>query len=217
LNVGVSDDLDSIAPRVQEIEKRGRVGPSANALRTASLAGNGREAVRQTLEKKPDVVVMDNAMPELNGIEAARAIRQRGEHTRVLMLSMHSTSAHVHRALQAGANGYVLKQSVGRELVDAIRSVHAGRRYLSKPLADDLLDRLVSDVPEDPLSRLSARERQVLQMIAEGNSVVDIAGKLSLSRKTVETYRERMMEKLGLHDVAGLIKFAIQHGVVSLD
>jgi DNA-binding NarL/FixJ family response regulator len=186
-------------------------------MEVVGLAGNGREAVRQTLEKKPDVVVMDNAMPELNGIEAARAIRERGEHTRVVMLSMHSTSAHVHRALQAGAKGYVLKQSVGRELVDAIRTVHAGRRYLSKPLADDLLDRLVSDVPEDPLSRLSARERQVLQMIAEGHSVVDIAGKLSLSRKTVETYRERMMEKLGLHDVAGLIKFAIQHGVVSLD
>ena len=186
-------------------------------MEVVGLAGNGREAVRQTLEKKPDVVVMDNAMPELNGIEAARAIRERGEHTRVVMLSMHSTSAHVHRALQAGANGYVLKQSVGRELVDAIRTVHAGRRYLSKPLADDLLDRLVSDVPEDPLSRLSARERQVLQMIAEGHPVVDIAGKLSLSRKTVETYRERMMEKLDLHDVAGLIKFAIQHGVVSLD
>jgi DNA-binding NarL/FixJ family response regulator len=186
-------------------------------MEVVGLAGNGREAVRQTLEKKPDVVVMDNAMPELNGIEAARAIRERGEHTRVVMLSMHSTSAHVHRALQAGANGYVLKQSVGRELVDAIRTVHAGRRYLSKPLADDLLDRLMSDVPEDPLSQLSARERQVLQMIAEGHSVVDIAGKLSLSRKTVETYRERMMEKLGLHDVAGLIKFAIQHGVVSLD
>jgi two-component system, NarL family, response regulator NreC len=124
---------------------------------------------------------------------------------------------HIHRALQAGAGGYVLKESVGRELVDAIRTVHAGRRYLSKPLADDLLDRLVHDVPEDPLSRLSARERQVLQMIAEGTAVVDIARKLSLSRKTVETYRERMMEKLGLNDFAGLIKFAIQQGVVTLD
>jgi DNA-binding NarL/FixJ family response regulator len=186
-------------------------------MEVVGLAGNGREAVRQALETNPDVIVMDNAMPELNGIEAARVIRERSEHTRVLMLSMHSTSAHVHRALQAGASGYVLKESVGRELLDAIRTVHVGRRYLSKRLADDLLDRLVSDAPEDPLSRLSARERQVLQMIAEGHAVVDIAGKLSLSRKTVETYRERMMEKLGLHDVAGLIKFAIQHGVVSLD
>lgn len=186
-------------------------------MEVVGLAGNGREAVKQTLEKEPDVVVMDNAMPELNGIEAARIIRKRREQTRVVMLSMHSTSVHVHRALQAGAGGYVLKESVGRELVDAIRTVHAGRRYLSKPLADDLLDRLVSDAPDDPLSRLSSRERQVLQMIAEGNSVVDIAGKLSLSRKTVETYRERMMEKLDVHDFASLIKFAVQHDLTSLD
>jgi DNA-binding NarL/FixJ family response regulator len=186
-------------------------------LEVVALAGDGHEAVRRALEKKPDVVVMDNAMPLLNGTEAARIIRKRCARTRIVMLSMHSDSVHIHRALQAGAGGYVLKESVGRELVDAIRTVHAGRRYLSKPLADDLLDRLMSDVPEDPLSRLSARERQVLQMIAEGTSVVDIARKLSLSRKTVETYRERMMEKLGLDDLAGLIKFAIQQGVVSLD
>jgi len=133
------------------------------------------------------------------------------------MLSMHSNSVHIQRALQAGAGGYVLKQSVGRQLVDAIRAVHAGRRYLSMPLNDKLLDRLMSGIPEDPLSRLSARERQVLQMIAEGKSVVDIAGKLSLSRKTVETYRERMMEKLALDDLAALIKFAIQQDLVSLD
>ena len=101
--------------------------------------------------------------------------------------------------------------------MDAIRAVHGGRRYLSKPLADDLLDRLVTDVPEDPLSLLSARERQVLQLIAEGNSVVDIAGKLALSRKTVETYRERMMEKLGLDNFASLVKFAIQQGLTPLE
>jgi DNA-binding NarL/FixJ family response regulator len=186
-------------------------------MEVVGLAGNGREAVRLTLEKQPDMVVMDNAMPELNGIEAARVISVRCAHTRVVMLSMHSTSVHVHRALQAGAGGYVLKESVGRELVEAIRTVHAGRRYLSKPLSDDLLDRLVSGAPEDPLSRLSDRERQVLQLIAEGNSVADIVDKLSLSPKTVETYRERMMEKLGLHDLAALIKFAIQHDVTSLD
>jgi DNA-binding NarL/FixJ family response regulator len=186
-------------------------------MEVVGLAGDGREAVRQALEAKPDVVVMDNAMPELNGTEATRIIRKRCAHTRVVMLSMHSNSVHIQRALQAGAGGYVLKESVGRELVDAIRTVHAGRRYLSMPLTDKLLDRLMSDVPEDPLCRLSARERQVLQMIAEGKSVVEIAGKLSLSRKTVETYRERMMEKLALDDLAALIKFAIQQDVVSLD
>jgi DNA-binding NarL/FixJ family response regulator len=186
-------------------------------MKVVSLAGDGREALRQTLETKPDVVVMDNAMPELNGTEATRIIRERCADIRVVMLSMHSNSVHIQRALQAGAGGYVLKESVGRELVDAIRAVHAGRRYLSAPLTDKLLDRLMSDVPDDPLSRLSGRERQVLQMIAEGKSVVDIAGKLSLSRKTVETYRERMMEKLALDDVPSLVKFAIQQKMVSLD
>lgn len=186
-------------------------------MEVVGLAGNGREAVRQTLEKRPDVVVMDNSMPELNGIEAARSITKRCADTRVVMLSMHSTSVHVRRALQAGAGGYVLKESVGRELLDAIRTVNAGRRYLSKPLADDLLEHLISDVPEDPLALLSARERQVLQMIVEGSSVSHIAETLSLSRKTVETYRERMMAKLGISDFATLVKFSIQHGLISLE
>jgi two-component system response regulator NreC len=190
---------------------------SQRDMEVVALARDGREAVRRSLEKNPDVVVMDNAMPVLNGTEATRIIRKRCAHTRVVMLSMHSNIVHIHRALQAGAGGYVLKESVGRQLVDAIRAVHAGQRYLSKPIADELLDRMMSGVPKDPLSRLSARERQVLQMIAEGNSVVDIAATLSLSRKTVETYRERMMEKLGLDDFAGLIKFAIQQDMVSLD
>jgi DNA-binding NarL/FixJ family response regulator len=186
-------------------------------MEVVGLADNGREAVKLALEKKPDLVVMDNAMPEMNGVEAARIIRKTSADVRVVMLSMHSTSVHVRRALGAGAGGYILKESVGRELLDAIRTVHAGRRYLSKPLADDLLDRLASDAPEDPLSRLSTRERQVLQLIAEGNSVVEVGDKLALSRKTVETYRSRMMEKLDLHDLASLIKFAIQHDLVSLD
>jgi len=186
-------------------------------MEVVGLADNGLEAVKQTLEKKPNLVVMDNAMPEMNGIEATRIIRKTNADVRVVMLSMHSTSVHVRRALGAGAGGYILKESVGRELLDAIRTVHAGRRYLSKPLADDLLDRLASDAPEDPLSRLSTRERQVLQLIAEGNSVVEVGDKLALSRKTVETYRSRMMEKLDLHDLASLVKFAIQHHLVSLD
>jgi DNA-binding NarL/FixJ family response regulator len=211
IRILIADDHAVVAEALQSLINAQR------DMEVVGLAGNGREAVRQTREKKPDLVVMDNAMPELNGIEAARIIRKRYARTRVVMLSMHSTSVHVHRALQAGAGGYVLKESVGRELVDAMRTVHAGGRYLSKALADDLLDRLVSDVPEDPLSRLSARERQVLQLIAEGISVVDIAGKLSLSRNTVETYRHRMMEKLGLHNRTNLIKFAIQHGLVTLD
>jgi DNA-binding NarL/FixJ family response regulator len=186
-------------------------------MEVIGLAGNGHDAVRRSLETKPDVVVMDHAMPLLNGTEAARMITQRTAHTRVVMLSMHSNSVHVHRALQAGAGGYVLKMSVAKDLVAAIRAVHAGHRYLSKPLTGELLERIASNASEDRLSLLSGRERQVLQMIAEGGSVVEIAGTLCLSRKTVETYRARMMDKLGIDHLAGLIRFAIQNSVVPLE
>lgn len=186
-------------------------------MEVVGLASNGQDAVRRALEMKPDIVVMDNAMPLMNGTEAARKITDRSAHIRVVMLSMHSNTVHVYRALQAGARGYVVKSALASELVDAIRTVHSGRRYLSKRHADDLLDRIVSGMAEDPLSRLSAREREVLQMIAEGTSIVHIASTLSLSRKTVETYRERMMEKLGLENFAALVKFAIQQGLTPLE
>jgi DNA-binding NarL/FixJ family response regulator len=186
-------------------------------LEVVALARDGRDAVRRALAMQPDIVVMDNAMPVLNGTEAARMIRARSPRILVVMLSMYSDSVHVQRAFQAGAGGYVLKASAANEVVRAIRTVHGGRRYLSAPLADALLERMASEHAEDPLSRLSARERQVLQMIAEGRSIVAIAGVLSLSRKTVETYRARMMAKLDLGDLAALVKFAIRHGVVPLD
>jgi DNA-binding NarL/FixJ family response regulator len=168
------------------------------------------------VDSKPDVVVMDQAMPEMNGTEALRMIRERRKETRVIILSMHSNTEQVQRALKAGASGYVLKSAAGDELVDAIRAVQGGRRYLSAPLADELLDRMV-DGADDPLSRLSGRERQVLKLLAEGHSIVRIAAKLSLSRKTVETYRERTMEKLGLTDLPALVKFALKQGIIALD
>jgi DNA-binding NarL/FixJ family response regulator len=152
----------------------------------------------------------------MNGTEAAQMIRARRSATRVIILSMHSNVEHVQRALQAGVNGYVLKSSAGDELVAAIRAVHAGRRYLSAPLTDELLDRMI-DAAKDPMSLLSARERQVLKMLAEGHPVVRIAAKLSLSRKTVETYRERTMEKLKLSDLPALVRFALKQGLISLE
>jgi DNA-binding NarL/FixJ family response regulator len=179
-----------------------------------AVAGDGLEAVRRSIETRPDVVVMDQAMPEMNGTEAAQMIRARRSATRVIILSMHSNVEHVQRALRSGVNGYVLKASTGDELVAAIRAVHAGRRYLSAPLADELLDRMIDGV-DDPLSRLSARERQVLKMLAEGHTVMRIAAKLSLSRKTVETYRERTMEKLKLTDLPALVKFALKQGIIA--
>ncbi|MBF6570735.1 MAG: response regulator transcription factor [Candidatus Binataceae bacterium] len=185
-------------------------------MKVTGVAADGRDAIRLARDTSPDVMVMDNMMPVLNGIEATQMVRQRRSNVRILMLSMHSDAMHVRRALQAGAQGYVLKQSVGNDLLDAIRAVHAGRRYLSAPLADELIEHVMSDAPRDPLARLSARERQILKMIAEGRSTVEIATQLSLSRKTVETYRARMMEKLKVDNLAGLVKLAIRQGVVEL-
>jgi DNA-binding NarL/FixJ family response regulator len=185
-------------------------------MKVTGVAADGRDAIRLARDTSPDLMVMDNMMPVLNGIEATQMVRQRRLTVRILMLSMHSDAVHVRRALQAGAHGYVLKQSVGNDLLEAIRAVHAGRRYLSAPLADELLELVTSEASPDPLSRLSARERQILKMIAEGRSIVEIAAQLSLSRKTVETYRARMMEKLQLDNLAGLVKLAIRQGVVEL-
>jgi DNA-binding NarL/FixJ family response regulator len=186
-------------------------------MEVVGLAENGHEAVRKCAELQPDLVVMDNSMPELNGTEATRIITKRSPGVRVVMLSMHSTSAQVQRAFAAGVGGYVLKGSVGRELLDAVRAVDAGRRYLSRSLEEGLLDLLGTDGSEDPVQRLSARERQVLQLMAEGASMVAISELLSLSRKTVETYRSRMMDKLEIHDLAGLIRFAYRHGLISAE
>jgi len=187
-------------------------------MEVVALAENGREAVRIAFEATPDVVLMDHAMPLLNGTEAARLIRERGGQTRVIMLSMYSDAVHVYRALQAGASGYIIKKSVAKEVVDAIQAVSRGNRYLSKELAEIVIDHVVHRAtPNDPLDRLSSRERQVLQLLAEGHSVAEIAGTLSLSPKTVETYRARMMEKLGIFELAGLVRFAIQQGVTSLE
>jgi len=186
-------------------------------MEVIGLAENGRDAVRSAMDARPDIVLMDHGMPLLNGTEATRLIRERCPDTRVIMLSMYSDAVHVFRALQAGATGYIIKRSVAKEVVDAIWAVHRGGRYLSRQLADVVIDVVHRTAPEDPLERLSSRERQVLQLLAEGHSVAEIAGTLSLSPKTVETYRARMMEKLGIYELAGLVRFAIQQGVTSLD
>ncbi|HXN16150.1 MAG TPA: response regulator transcription factor [Usitatibacter sp.] len=186
-------------------------------MEVVACVADGREAVRCSIEASPDIVLMDIAMPELNGTEATNIIRERLPDTRVVMLSMYSDPVHVCRALQAGASGYVVKKSAAKEVVDAIRAVHGGQRYLSKPLVTSVIDQFVSKTTSDPLDRLSSRERQVLQMLAEGSSVAGIAIKLSLSPKTVETYRARLMDKLGIHDFASLIKFAIQQGLASFE
>jgi DNA-binding NarL/FixJ family response regulator len=187
-------------------------------MEVTACVQDSREAVRLSIETHPDVVLIDHAMPLLNGAEATHLIRERCPQTAVIILSMYSNRVHVLRALQAGASGYVVKKSAAKEVVDAIRAVHKGGRYLSRELADSVIDQVVQKTAsDDPLERLSSRERQVLQMLAEGHAVAHIAVTLSLSPKTVETYRARMMEKLDIHDFATLVKFAIQNGITPLE
>lgn len=184
-------------------------------------AANGREAVKQINRLHPDIAILDIAMPELNGVEAIRQIGQRCPSVQVIILSMYATVEYVVRALQAGARGYVLKESAGARVVEAVRAVHAGQRYLDYKISDDLIDdhmrRHKAGQTEGLLACLSPREREILQLVVEGKSSAEIAGILSLSPKTVETYRSRLMKKLGIGDMPGLVKFAIQHGLTSLE
>jgi DNA-binding NarL/FixJ family response regulator len=179
---------------------------------------NGRELLRQAQQLNPDVVLLDIGMPEMNGIEATLQMRDACPSTQILILSMHSTTEHTFRALQAGARGYLLKDSAGAELVDAVRAVHAGRRYLSQKITATVIDDYIAERHRaSPLESLSRRERQILQLIVEGKSSAEVAATLFLSPKTVDTYRSRMMQKLGIGDLPNLVKFAIQHGVTQLD
>jgi DNA-binding NarL/FixJ family response regulator len=185
-------------------------------IEVVGIVADGREAVRHARESKPDVVIMDMSMPELNGADATRAILQNDPACRVIVLSMYAEREYVRRALKAGAMGYVVKRSAAKELVDAIRAVHAGQRYLSPRVADVVIGAGADD-KDDLLAKLSLREREVLQLLAEGNTGAEIAQRLSLSQKTVETYRARLVEKLGIRDLPGLVRFAIQRGIVTLD
>jgi two-component system response regulator NreC len=189
-----------------------------DGIEVVGTARSGREAVHRALDLDPDVVVMDSNMSDLNGIEATRQLQERGVRARVIMLSVHAEPPHVVRALRAGALGYVPKSSAGTDVIEAIETVHAGKRYLHPTIAQEVLGQLVETKrADDPVALLSARERQVLQLIAEGNGPSQIAPALSLSVRTVETYRARIMEKLDIHDVPSLVKFAIRNGLTSLD
>jgi len=185
------------------------------------VAANGREAVREVTRLSPKVVIMDIAMPELNGIEATEQICKTCPSTQVIILSVHHSSEHILRALNAGACGYLLKESAGAEVVDAVRAVQTGERYLSRKVSDQIVDIRLSQGKgkeiKDPLTTLSLREREVLQLVAEGKTSKEIAEILFLSPKTIETYRSRLMQKLGLKDTAGLVKFAIAQGLTGLD
>lgn len=187
-------------------------------IRIVGEAADGREAVQQAVRKYPDVVVMDIAMPVLDGIEATEQIRERCPDTEVLVLSVHADAEHVFRALRAGALGYLPKESAGNELADAVRCVHLGKRYLGSKLSPSAIeDYLRQRHAASPLDSLNARERQVLGLLAAGKSSAEAAEILALPARIVESCRHRMMQRLGIADLPSLLAFAHTHGVPDAD
>ncbi|MGA2737889.1 MAG: response regulator transcription factor [Bryobacteraceae bacterium] len=176
-------------------------------------AGNGREALDLAGQLQPDVIVMDVAMPELNGIEATRRVAEVSPRSRVLALSMHKDSVYVREILRAGARGYLLKDSIASDLLAAVRAIARGEGYLSPGVSDAVLNDYRRHVT-DPIDLLTSREREVLQMIAEGKTNKDIATVLNLSVYTVDAHRGRIMEKLNVHSVTDLVRFAVRCGLV---
>jgi DNA-binding NarL/FixJ family response regulator len=187
-------------------------------IEIAGVAEDGRSAVQLVREQKPDIVVMDVAMPDLNGIEAARRIKAEMPEVRILALSMHSDKRYISSMLQAGASGYLLKDCAFKELVQAIHTVARRQVYLSPSIAGIVTEEYVRQLMTKegtPAAQLSPKEREVLQLMAEGHSTKQIAATLNLSVKTIETHRQQVKEKLDLHSIAELTKFAIREGLTS--
>ena len=188
-------------------------------LAVVGEAEDGRDAIAKAQALKPDVMVMDVGMPSLNGIEACRLVRETLPDTQIVMLSMHSDEGYVLRALKAGAKGYLLKDSAEADLARAIRAAAAGKSFFSpavgKVLLEDYMRKLQRTGAEDSYDLLSPREREILQLVAEGNSSKDIANLLDLSVYTVETHRARIMQKLNLKGIPELILYAVRKGIIS--
>lgn len=191
---------------------------SQEDIQVVGEAENGSAAIDGIVKAKPDIVVMDITMPELNGIDAAEVIHDNLPETGIVILSIHSDLEHIFRALQAGAQGYLLKESAGSEVISAVRAVFLGRRYLSPSIRDTVMEAYMQNRQiQSPLEILSMREREVLQLTVEGHSSAVIGEKLGLSSKTIETYRSRLMGKIGVHDLTELVRFAIKHGITPID
>lgn len=212
LKILIADDHAVIADGIRHLLL------ARGTFEVVGTVGDGAEAVKLAGDLRPDVTLMDIMMPQMNGIDAAREIVQHDAEARVIILSMYSDSDRVYESLQAGARGYVLKRDLSDELIDAIQLVAAGGRYLSPSVTDTVIaDYLHEKRPPDALHQLSSRERHVLQMLVEGKSAASVARKLHLSPRTIETYKARLMRKLGLTDLPALVKFAVRHGLTPLD
>jgi DNA-binding NarL/FixJ family response regulator len=192
----------------------------AGDIHVLGEASNGQEGVELTKSLKPDVVIMDIMMPRLNGIQASEHIHNLKLPAKVLLLSMYSEEGLVHQALQSGAKGYVLKTSVSEELLQAVRAVSRGETYLSAAISSIVMEnafRPSALQSNNPLDNLSPREKEILQLIAEEHTSVEIANMLSISEKTVEKHRANLMEKLRVRNLAGVVRLAIKYGLIDKD
>jgi two-component system response regulator NreC len=188
-------------------------------MKVVGEAGDGSEALTLSADLHPDLILLDLTMPGLNGIDALPVLRKATPEAKILVLTMHDDESYLRQALRSGAAGYVLKKAVDSELLSAVRAVMRGEVYvhpsLTKALLEDLLPSTPAEATDDPWQALSEREREVLILVAHGHTAAEIAERLSLSSKTIETYRARGMEKLGLRSRAALVQFALAHGLLS--
>jgi DNA-binding NarL/FixJ family response regulator len=189
----------------------GRLLDAEPDLRVVAAFAEGNAAVRFAAREAPDVAIVDISLSDASGIDVARRLRAVSPKTQLVMLSMHAKSEYVQQAFATGASGYVLKECAGEEVAQAVRAVHAGRRYLSSRIPQRVLE---SDV--DPLERLSAREMEVLKLVVDGKSSVQVASLLGLSPKSIDTYRSRLMTKLDIENLPSLVKFAVRRGLTTV-
>jgi len=206
LQILVADDHVIVRDGIKAILER-------HGFQIAGEAANGREAVRLAQAHSPDVAILDLSMPQLNGLDAAREILQSDDRPAIILLTMHVEEQVIVAALRAGIRGYVIKTGASEDLITAIREVAGGGIYLSSGAYGVVVDAYLAgrNVPPDPLT---LREREVLQLVAEGHSTKEIAGALNLSVKTADSYRSQIMGKLQIHDTAGLVRYAVRHGLI---
>jgi DNA-binding NarL/FixJ family response regulator len=200
------------------LEGLGRILEDQDDIEVVGRATNGQLVIDKALELQPDIVLMDISMPKLNGIEAAGRLAKTAPNIKIVFLSFYDTSEHVQRALRTGAKGFILKEVGGSEVLNAIRQVNAGRRYFSEKIVDLMVDNFVISgfsINQDQFPTLSRREVEVLKRVLESQTSFEIAAALGIAAKTVETYRSRICQKLGVSSTVELVKFAIRHGLPS--
>ncbi|HEX6827351.1 MAG TPA: response regulator transcription factor [Burkholderiales bacterium] len=211
IRIVLADDHDLVRAGIRSLVQ------GIEGLEVVGEAGDGREALRLVKVHQPDVVLMDIAMPGLNGLDATARIAKAFPKSAVIILSMHATREYVLEALKAGASGYVLKNAAVDELEAAIRTVARGGKYITSSVSGHIVSG-VTGLPETaPTAALTQRQREILQLIAEGRSTREIGALLHISVKTVETHRAQLMDRLGIYDVAGLVRYAIRVGLVTPD